>query len=322
MGKIEKYNCSGSYNNMKGMVIMRTGLIYKFTNKLNNKIYIGQTTQTLEQRINKHLQQLNDETYFHRALKKYGINNFNIEIIEQNIPLSELDNREIYWIKYYDSYYTSNKGYNLTKGGQWGNSSQLICGSAENEIKDLIKNSELTFKQIGDLFGVSLSCISDINRGKTFYEENIIYPIRNTSQHTKLTNELVNQIIDYLKDSDLSIIDIGLTLGISNFTIGEINRGKNSWCPQNINYPIRKSIQKNTYQNKINQNQVQEICYKLIFTSNTIEEIAKQYNLGKNTIGDISRGITWKEITHQFELPIRKNKIKNQQLYQKIYGIV
>lgn len=322
MGKIEKYNCSSFYNNMKGMIIMRTGIIYKFTNKINNKIYIGQTTQTLEQRIKKHLQQLDDETYFHRALKKYGINNFDIEIIEKNIPLNELDKREIYWIKIYNSYYTSNKGYNLTKGGQWGNSSQLICGSAENEIKDLIENSNLTFQQIGNLFGVSISCISNINTGKTFYEENRYYPIRNTLQHTKLNNELVNKIIDYLKNSQLSIIDIGLTLGISDFTIGEINRGKNSWCPKNIQYPIRKNIQQNTYQNKINKKQVQEICYKLIFTSNTIEEIAKQYNLGKNTVGDISRGITWKQITHQFKLPIRKNKIENQQLYQTIYGIV
>ena len=301
---------------------MRTGLIYKFTNKINNKIYIGQTTQTLEQRINKHLQQLDDNTYFHRALKKYGINNFTVEIIEQNIPLTELDNREIYWIKYYNAYYTSNQGYNLTKGGQWSASSQLICGSAENEIKDLIQTSSLTFKQIGDLFGVSLSCISDINRGKTFYEDDREYPIRKTAQRTQLTNELVNQIIVYLKDSELSIIDIGLTLGISDFTVGEINRGNNSWCPKNIQYPIRNSIQQNTYQNKIDHHQVQEICYKLIFTSDTLDNIARQYNLGKNTVGDISRGITWKTITHQFKLPIRKNKLVNQQLYQKIYGIV
>ena len=61
---------------------MRTGLIYKFTNKINNKVYIGQTTQTIEQRTNKHLSQLDDNTYFHRALKKYGINNFDIEVIE------------------------------------------------------------------------------------------------------------------------------------------------------------------------------------------------------------------------------------------------
>lgn len=322
MDEIEKYNGSGFHNIMKGMIIMRTGMIYKFTNKINNKIYIGQTTQTLEQRVNKHLQQINDGTYFHRALKKYGIDNFEVEIIESSIPLIELDKREIYWIKHYDSYYLSNKGYNLTKGGQWGTSSQLLCGSAEDEIKELIKNSTLTFQQIGALFGVSLSCISDINRGKTFYEENINYPIRKTAQHTHLNSDIVNQILDALKNTNLSIINIGLKFGISDFTIGEINRGYNSWCPQNLQYPIRKGIQKNTYQNKLNINQVQEICYKLIFTSDTIENIAKQYNLGKNTIGDISRGITWQTITHQFKLPIRKNKIINQELYQKIYGIV
>ena len=307
---------------MKGMIIMRTGLIYQFINKINNKVYIGQTTQTLEQRVNKHLQQLNDNTYFHHALKKYGINNFNIKIIEQNIPLSELDKREIYWIKYYNSYYTSNKGYNLTKGGQWGTGSQLICGSAEAEIKDLIKNSDLTFQQIGSLFGVSLSCISDINRGKTFYEETIDYPIRTTPQRTQLNNELVNKIINFLQNTNLSISNIALTLDINEFTVGAINRGENSWCPKNLKYPIRKSIQYSTYQNKIDVKQVQEICYKLIFTNNTIENIAKEYNLGKNTVGDISRGITWKNITNQFVLPIRKNKMKNQQLYQKIYGIV
>lgn len=301
---------------------MRTGIIYKFTNKINHKTYIGQTTQTLEQRVNKHLSQLNDETYFHRALKKYGIQNFNIEIIEKNIPLNELDNREIYWIKYFNSYYTSNQGYNLTKGGQWGASSQLLCGSSEQEIKDLIQNSSLTFQQIGDQFGVSLSCISDINRGKTFYEDSLLYPLRNTPQHTKLNNDLVNQIISYLKNTQLSINNIGLTLNISSFTVGDINRGKNSWCPKNINYPVRKGVQDNTYQNKINQNQVQEICYKLIFTSDTLEEIGKQYSIGKNTVGDISRGITWKIITHQFKLPIRKNKIENQVLYKSIYGIV
>lgn len=301
---------------------MKTGLIYKFTNKINNKIYIGQTTQTLEQRVNKHLQSLDDNTYFHRSLKKYGINNFNIETIEESIPLSELDNREIYWIKYYNSYYTSGKGYNLTKGGQWGASSQLICGSAEEEIKDLIKNSNLTFSQIGNLFGVSLSCISDINRGKTFFENEIQYPIRNTPQRTLLNNELVNEIIKLLKTTNLSITDIGLTLNISDYTVGEINRGHNSWCPKGLKYPIRMGIKANTYQNKINPEQVKEICYKLIFTNDTIINIATEYNLGKNTVGDISRGITWKEITNQFILPIRKNKLENQKIYNSIYGIV
>lgn len=303
---------------------MRTGLIYKFTNKINNKIYIGQTTCRLQDRINKHLQDSNkDDLYFHRALVKYGIDSFDIEVLEDQIPLCSLDEREVYWIKACDAYYTSGKGYNMTKGGKWSTSHQLLCGSSEAEIKDLIANSHLTFQQIADEFGVSLTCISDINRGRTFYEADLNYPIRNTPNRTKLNPEIVNTIIDFLKNKkELSIEDIGLTLGISDYTVGEINRGKNSWCPKNINYPIRKSIQRYTYQNKLNPEQVQDICYQLIFTSNTIQDIAKEYNLGKNTVGDISRGITWKDITNQFKLPIRKNKLENQTLYESIYGIV
>ena len=301
---------------------MRTGLIYKYTNLINSKCYIGQTTTSLELRHKKHLSQLNDNTYFHRAILKYGIDNFKLEIIEQDIPLNILDEREIYWIKYYDSFYTSEKGYNLTKGGQWGTSSQLICGSAETEIKDLIQNSELTFKQIGDQFGISLSAISDINRGKTFYEADRKYPIRDTVIRTKLNKELVDQIINYLTNSELSIIDIGLTLSISDYTVGEINRGNNSWCPKELSYPIRKSIQKNTYNNKLEFEKVIQICKDLIFSELTIETIAKNNNVGKNTIGDISRGISWKEITSNFILPIRKNKIENQKIYNSIYGIV
>lgn len=301
---------------------MKTGKIYKYTNNINGKIYVGQTTTALETRHTKHLTQLEDNTYFHRAIKKYGIDNFSLEVIEDNIPLSELDNREIYWIKTLDSYYTSNKGYNLTKGGQWGTSSQLVCGSAEEEIKDLIKNSDLTFQQIGSLYGVSLWCISDINRGKTFFEEDRQYPIRNTITRTPLNSELVAQIIDMLQNTSKSIIDIGLTLGISDYTVGEINRGHNSWCPRDLDYPIRKGEKLNTYQNKVTQDQVVQICKALIFSSDTLEIIGKNYNIAKNTVGDISRGITWKEITSQFKCPIRKNKLENQAIFQSIYGIV
>lgn len=301
---------------------MRTGLIYKYTNLVNNKVYIGQTTEKIARRYYRHMNQLDDNTYFHRAIKKYGIENFALEIVEDNIPLEELDNREIYWIKYFDSYYTSNKGYNLTKGGQWGTSHQLICGSAEKEIKDLIRDTELTFSQIGSLYGVSLSCISDINTGRTFYEEDRKYPIRTTPQRTQLNTSVVEQIIEMLETSEMSIQDIGTNLGLSDYTIGEINRGKNSWCPKNRSYPIRKGVKKNTYQNKVTQDEVILICKDLIFTSDTLETIGKKFNIAKNTVGDISRGLTWKEVTSQFKLPIRKNKLENQPIYNSIYGIV
>lgn len=300
-----------------------TGLIYKYTNKINGKIYIGQTKQQLKIRHYKHLTQLNDNTYFHRAIKKYGINNFILEIIEDDIPLDQLDEKERYWIKYFDSYFTSGKGYNEIKGGQWGASSQLLFGSQEEEIKQKLKNNlELSLTEIANQYNVSLSCISNINVGKTFYDKNINYPIRKTPTKSEMTQETANKIILLLQTTNKTQEEIALDVGIHAYTVGEINRGKNSWCPINLSYPIRKPIKANTYQNVLNLDKVKLIIYDLIFTNIKIEDIGKKYGVAKNTIGDISRGISWKEITQNFICPIRKNKIINQETYNLLYGIV
>lgn len=116
--------------------------------------------------------------------------------------------------------------------------------------------------------------------------------------------------------------EIALAVDVHPYTIGEINRGKSSWCPPELNYPLRKPIQKNTFQNKITLKEAQEICYKLCFTAISIEDIGKEYQIAKNTVSDISRGLTWKNITQQFKCPIRKHKTENQKIYQSIYGIV
>ena len=99
------------------------GKIYKVTNILNGKIYIGKCVTSIEQRFNRHLkasENKNDLTHFHLALKKYGKDNFTIELIEGGIhDKSILCEREKYWIEFYKSYNTD-IGYNLTKGGNGG----------------------------------------------------------------------------------------------------------------------------------------------------------------------------------------------------------
>lgn len=91
------------------------GFIYKITNDINDKVYIGQTIFTVQQRWNKHLVDSKDSNYhIHMAMKKYGIEHFKCEIIEE-CDNSKLDEREIYWIDCYDSF---NNGYNSTLGGQ------------------------------------------------------------------------------------------------------------------------------------------------------------------------------------------------------------
>ena len=88
--------------------------IYKFTNKLNGKIYIGQSVD-IEHRRKEHLR-YKDGGYFHRSLMKYGNDNFDFEILEE-CDIMQLNERERYWISYYNSN-NRDKGYNCTEGGE------------------------------------------------------------------------------------------------------------------------------------------------------------------------------------------------------------
>jgi len=103
---------------------MRTGIIYKVTNIINNKCYIGQTLQKLSRRMNSHLCSSFDEKYidyniyFHRAIRKYGREAFMWEIILDNIPIEDLNMYERFYIALYSTF--GEFGYNGTNGGESG----------------------------------------------------------------------------------------------------------------------------------------------------------------------------------------------------------
>ena len=93
-------------------------IIYKITNLLDKKIYIGQTQRTLEERMREHCRN-SRASYIDRTIKKYGIENFFVEIIETCKTVEELNEREIFWIKFFDCKFPN--GYNLTDGGEGSN---------------------------------------------------------------------------------------------------------------------------------------------------------------------------------------------------------
>ena len=93
------------------------GHIYKITNDINDKIYIGCCSTTIEERFSSHIKDF-QKRYFEKrplydAMQKYGVEHFHIEEIE-SCDTSIMFEREVYWIQYFDSY---GNGYNATKGG-------------------------------------------------------------------------------------------------------------------------------------------------------------------------------------------------------------
>lgn len=96
--------------------------IYKITNIINQKSYIGQTCQTVEERWRKHLSdapKLN--TPFSNAIEKYGWDNFTKEVIDTATTKEEADKKEKYWINHYQTCiqeFGKEAGYNITPGGE------------------------------------------------------------------------------------------------------------------------------------------------------------------------------------------------------------
>ena len=135
------------------------GFIYKITNTINGKFYIGQTIQNVKERFYQHCatkcSKAVSNMAIHRAIKKYGKSNFIVEVIEE-IDSANLNDRERYWIKYYNSY---NNGYNSTKGGQDG------CKPFKDlDVESIIKeyNTGKSLRTLGTIFKVDKQTIKDL----------------------------------------------------------------------------------------------------------------------------------------------------------------
>ena len=161
--------------------------IYKITNKINGKIYVGQSVNIAERWKQHEYKAFNSKelaynSAIHQAYRKYGIENFVCEVIEQCRP-EELDEREIYWIQELNSLVPN--GYNILSGGQKfrvqpkscyckkcgkeisrdGKSGlclscvQLTCDITKEELYEKLVQYQGNFTQVGKLFGLSDNAI-------------------------------------------------------------------------------------------------------------------------------------------------------------------
>ena len=135
----------------------RNGVVYGSLNMSTGKVYIGETVQEPEQRwkVHERLAKKGSDLLFHRSIKKHGLENFCFWIIEDNIPESQLKQREIYWI---DKLKTEVPlGYNMTAGG--GGGPHFKGHSHTDESKEKISQSlnklyeEMTDEERSEKYG-------------------------------------------------------------------------------------------------------------------------------------------------------------------------
>lgn len=171
------------------------GFIYVTTNHINNKKYIGQRKYD---KYGKWKDYLGSGIVLNKAIEKYGKENFSKEIIEKCYSKNELNEKEIYWIEYYDAV-KSNEFYNVASGGDGGNT---IAGYSEEKLEEYKKWK------------------SELHKNTSLKGEN--------APCSKLTEKEIKEIIIRLLNNDFNS-DIAKDYNVSYSTIDDIRNHK-TWC--------------------------------------------------------------------------------------------
>ena len=152
--------------------------IYLITNKITNQHYVGQSID-IKERINRHRWHPSNCGKIDKDIRTYGWENFEWKVLEE-CDSCLLNEREKYWISYYDSY---NTGYNCTTGGKGSSNAFLkLNEQTVHEIQKLLIDNKITQLQIATMFNVSKDFITDINLGRAHYRQELTYPLRNHIQ--------------------------------------------------------------------------------------------------------------------------------------------
>jgi len=172
------------------------GYIYKITNKIDNKLYIGQTINDCEARWRHHISKGSNCRYLSAAIKKYGVDSFEFKLVCITFD-NNLDDMEINYIKQYNS--LAPNGYNLRLGGNSGKhnieTKRKISDSLKTRYKNEINRAKVAKPQLGKpLSEIIKKKISEVLKGRKLSQATI--DKRVMVQRIKRNRKLIQLDID------------------------------------------------------------------------------------------------------------------------------
>jgi group I intron endonuclease len=213
-------------------------IIYKITNSVNDKVYIGQTVESLKKRWNRHTWVCTikrNAMAITNAIVKYGKENFSIEEIDKADDIEELNEKEIYYINLYKS--ISPNGYNLTTGGN----NKRLSEETKRKISESNKGrkvSEETIKRLSESHkGIKMSeesrnKLSMTNKGKKPSENTI----KGSIEHNQKTYTMISPNGEVVTFTNMKLFC--LEKGLSNSKLCLVASGKRrthkGWTVSNL----------------------------------------------------------------------------------------
>lgn len=262
--------------------------IYKITNQINRKCYIGQS-KNISRRWREHKKVIlkpESASYnypLYRAFRKYGLENFSFEVLEE-CSVQELNEKEINYISKYNSN-DSSFGYNQSPGGhQKDPNAKRLNEEQIEEIYNLLFSTFLTEAEIGGLFNVGQRTISKINTGEAYFNSKKEYPIR--SKEKGLQIHSLSRLNNYYSSNSIKP-------KICKYC-GEIFYSKEkdqNFCSVNCANLAKRIVERPT--REILKQEIREQSFL---------SLSKKYGVSDNAI---------RHWCKNYKLPFRKKEIKN-----------
>lgn len=308
-------------------MLKNMGEIYKITNNITGKIYVGKTKRTTKDRWLEHIRDAKNYPFenipLHKAIIKHGSENFIVEVLESGIDEKELNKKEKYYIKTLKST-NSNIGYNATSGGDGGAVSTKLSQEEVEQIISLLSDeiNPISINKIAKKFNVTNTTIRAINDGKAWFNSSIIYPIRKYDVNRLGVDKVTyKNIVSDLLHSDLVVDEIAKTHNVYPSCVYEINQGR--YCYNGKN-PYYNTIYSGDFPIRRISNRVEcdfnEAFYQVLFSNKSISQIERDFNIDFNGLRYIVLGKRRRELTKNYIVPMREHIEENKIIWNRING--